>query len=211
MSRGEDDEVSDIDLWVQAVDWSPEPVFSRLVALQRFTLNGNEFLHGVDHDGTIIDIMHGPEVPNWYTPLELPVPSTVCDPRDGSSPTLPQFGLVEEFWLTTLKHRKCLWRGQHGVVSFGLQFDRRVLMRAWSIADGGEDPGDAGLNIFSLRALTEQVLNPERLALLGLPLRNAAEIETVVLAYRDEMSRLFSPAGALEKIVRRMPLYDTRA
>jgi hypothetical protein len=199
MSRGEDDEVSDMDLWVQADDWSPEPVFCRLVALQRLTLGGNEFLHGVDLDGTIVDIMHGPQVPSWYTPLELPL-GEQCE---GEEPG--EFGLIEEFWITTLKHRKSLWRGKPAIAAFGLQFDRKNLMRAWSVADGGEDPGDAAFNFFSLTALTDRVINRDRLALLGMPLRNAEEIEAAVLANRDEMSRMFPPATRLESIVRRLP------
>jgi len=198
-ARGEEDEVSDLDLWVEGENWNPESLGSLFLCAEVKQLGGVPFLHGVSVGGTILDILFGPAPWDTYIRLELPEPTPVSPAR------LPHCGLVELFWLMTLKHRKSLWRGRHGILTYGLHHDRKYLLRAWALCDTGIDPGEQVFTIFALKSLYEQHITPGRLELLGLPLRNLDEILVATEAYRDEMTSLFPDATELEKTVRALP------
>ncbi len=198
--RGEADEVSDLDLWIEGKWWQPESLGSLFLTAQQMKLGGSPFLHGVAVGGTILDIIHGPPVKGDYVDLDFPAPTPL------PLTPLPLCGLVEEFWLNTLKHRKNVWRGDYGVLIYGLNFDRQFLLRAWALRDGGRDPGGQSFGIFPLRDLYPRYVDAARQELLGLPLRTAEEIVYAMQAYRDEMSRLFPVATLLEKTVRALPL-----
>ena len=200
LGRGEDDDVSDLDMWVRAADWTPESIGSLFLTGEEKRMNGIPFVHGVSVEGSILDILHGPDAPENYVPLELPnpMPLPLSD--------LPPCGLVETFWMMSLKHRKSLWRGQEGILTYGLHHDHRYLLRAWALHDTGTDPGEHIFTIYALRKLYDQHIDAARLELLGLPLRNRDEIVHAVQAYRDEMSRLFPGGSALESLVRSQPL-----
>jgi nucleotidyltransferase-like protein len=199
-ARGEADEVSDLDLWIEGKWWQPESLGGLFLTAQQMKLGGTPFLHGVTVGGTILDIMYGPPAKGHYVDLELP------DPQPLPQAPLPTCGLVEEFWLNTLKHRKNLWRGRAGVLVYGLNFDRRFLLRGWVLTETGTDPGDQAFSIFALKDLYDRHVNAARLELLGLPLRNLDEILYATEAYRDEMTRLFPDETLLEATVRAMPL-----
>lgn len=199
-ARGEEDEVSDLDLWVEGDDWNPECLGRLFLCAEVKQLGGVPFLHGVSVGGTILDILFGPAPWDTYKRLELPE-ATFVPP----SP-LPTYGLVETFVLMTLKHRKSLWRGRFGILTYGLQHDRKYLLRAWVLHETGTDPGEGVFTIFALKSLYERHITPERLELLGLPLRNLGEILIATQAYRDEMTRLFPETTELEKAVRALPL-----
>lgn len=200
LARGEDDEVSDLDLWVEGDDWKPECLGSQFLTGEVKTLRGMPFLHGVSVGGTILDIVYGGKPWDGYVRLDLPDPT----PAEPCSP--PHCGIVEEFWMMTLKHRKSLWRGRHGILTYGLHHDRRYLLRAWALHDTGIDPGDQVFTIFALKTLYEKHIDDRRLQLLGLPLRTLEETLFATQAYRDEMSSLFPETTELEKAVRALPL-----
>ncbi|AIE84731.1 nucleotidyltransferase domain-containing protein [Fimbriimonas ginsengisoli] len=199
-ARGEEDEVSDLDLWIVGAKWSPESLGSIFLTAEVKQMGGVPFLHGVSVGGTILDILFGPPAWDHYVPLELPEPTPVLPAP------LPGYGLVEEFWLMSLKHRKSLWRGRHGILTYGLHHDRRYLLRAWALYDSGVDPMDQVFTIFALKSLYDKHIDERRLELLGLPLRNLEEILAATQAYRDEMSRLFPDPTPLEIAVRSLPL-----
>jgi|GEM_PF-3377345 len=201
IARGDCDEVSDIDLWIEGKDWTPESIGSLLLTGQRFQIGGFPFLHGVAKDGTIIDVLHGGQVAwDGYLRLDLPSPT----PRDPAP--IPPFTLLEEFWLTSLKHRKAFVRGLHPILTIGLQHDRGYLLRAWALHATGVDPGPQAFNFFGLRDLFRDHVDARCQKLLGLPLRDREEIVYAVHAYRDEMSRLFPNPTPLEMVVRNLSL-----
>lgn len=199
LARGDADEVSDIDLWIEGAEWSPERIGGLLLAARLRTMGGNPFLHGVTTGGTILDLVYGPPIPEGYVGLNLPA----SDPAPVA--LIPASGLVEEFWMMSLKHRKSVWRRRHALLTYGLHHDRRFLLRAWTLLATGCDPGDAD-TLFALGPLYERHVDADRLALLGLPLRSPEEIVYAIEAYRDEMSRLFPETTPLERLVRSMPL-----
>jgi hypothetical protein len=163
-------------------------------------LAGIPFLQGVSKGGTIVDLMFGPRPWPNYLRLDLPDPAP-CNPE----PLRPS-GLIEEFWSMSLKHRKNLWRGRYGLLTVGLNLDRHYLLRAWVLSETGTDPGESIFSIFGLKDIFERHVGPDRLELLGLPLRTEDEIVVAVERYRDEMSRIFPQETELERVVRSMPL-----
>jgi len=202
VARGDCDEVSDIDLWIEGKDWAPESIGGLLLTGQRFQIGGFPFLHGVALDGTIIDVLYGGQVA-WDGYLRLDPPSpTPLDPAP-----IPPFTLLDEFWLTSLKHRKALFRGLDPILTIGLQHDRGYLLRAWALHATGVDPGPQAFNFFSLRDLFRDYVDTRCQQLLGLPLRDRGEIVYAVHTYRDEMSRLFPNPTPLESVVRSLPLF----
>ena len=108
VARGDDDEVSDLDLWIEGENWKPESLGGLFLVADLRELGGFPFLHGVAIGGTIIDILIGQ--PGWdaYLPLD-PVP-----PQEVVPAPLPRGGLVEEFWSLSLKHRKNLCAADPG-------------------------------------------------------------------------------------------------
>jgi len=200
LARGVLDEVSDLDLWIESDHWSPESISSLLLTGESKQMNGMPFFHGVSVGGTILDILYGPKVREDYVKLELP------EPRQIALQALPRCGLVEEFWMMSLKHRKNLWRGRYEILSYALHHDRRYLLRAWTFEGTGVDPGDQVFTLFALKTVYERFVDSSRLELLGLPLRNLDEILFAVQRYRDEMTSLFPNITLLEATVRSLPL-----
>jgi len=200
-ARGEDDEVSDLDLWVHGEEWRPECLGALFLTAEDKQLGGTPFLHGVSVGGTILDILYGgPPAWDGYIRLEMPEPTPI------PPAPLPPCGVIEQFWMMTLKHRKSLWRGRHGILTYGLHHDRKYLLRAWALHDTGVDPGDQVFTIFALKSLYDRHIDQGRIELLGLPVRNLEEILVATDAYRDEMSRLFPDTTELERAVRALPL-----
>src|SRR5580658_1768679 len=70
IARGDDDEVSDLDLWIEGEDWSPEGLGSLFLVADLRELGSFPFLHGVAAGGTIIDILIGKPAWDGYQPLE---------------------------------------------------------------------------------------------------------------------------------------------
>ncbi len=200
LARGEDDAYSDLDLWVEGEKWNPECLGGQFLVATKSEIAGMPFIHGVAVGGTIIDLIHS--APKWEgcARLDLPAP-TPMPPAP-----LPGCGLVDEFWALSLKHRKNFMRGYEKLVPFGLDFDRRLLFRAWAMSETGSDPGPNAFNLFTLKSLHDAVLTPRRMALLGMPLRTREEILAAVEAYREEMTRLYPVPSALELTVRALGL-----
>ena len=200
ISRREDDDVSDVDLWIEGENWQPESLGQIFATAQRKQLGDLPFVHGVTIHGTILDILVG--TPRWggVTRLELPEPTPFP-----ASP-LPPCGLVEEFWISQIKHRKNIWRGYHGLVILGLHFDRQMLMRAWIIEATGTDPGEQIFNIFGMKPFMEICFSRAHMELVGLPTRDLPEIIFAIEAYRAEMSRIFPIPPKIEVVTRALPL-----
>lgn len=204
-ARGNNDEVSDLDLWVEGEDWKPESIGSLMLVGHTLQIGGVPMLHGVSFDGTILDVMYGRPVWDHFLPLELPAPVPL-PPQP-----LVAGGLIEEFWTLTLKHNKNILRGRFGILSLGLHFDRRILLRAWVLETTGADPGDGAFTIFGLKDIFDRYVTPDRQALLGLPTRNLEESLVAVEQYRNEMTRLFPESTPLERAVRSQMLVQTTA
>src|SRR5579862_6273478 len=66
---GTDDEVSDLDLWVETSDWTPDRIPGLLVAGTLVEIGGGPLLHGVSPEGVIVDLRYGSEVPSEYRKL----------------------------------------------------------------------------------------------------------------------------------------------
>jgi hypothetical protein len=189
---------------VEGPDWNPESLGSQFLTATRSVIAGMPFIHGVAKGGTIIDLIH--HAPQWGGCVRLEMPAPTPEPPSA----FPAPTLADEFWINTLKHRKNLMRGYENLVVFGLDFDRRLLFRAWALAETGTDPGPNCFNLFQLKPLNDKVLNLGRMGLLGLPARSREEIVATIIAFRDEMSRLFPEPSELEETVRAMPL-DARS
>ena len=201
---GKDDEVSDVDLWVTSERVQPEALGGLLVAGTTIPFGEARLFHGMDHRGTIVDLMLGPKPWDHYQAIE----------DLGQAPSfeaLPLIqGLSSEFWINSYKHRKPLYRGVGPMVCFGLHFDRMFLLRAWVREDTGEDPGPGCFTIHGLTGVIAGHVcgNREREELLGLPARNSAEIVAALVAYRREMIRLEGGLNQLSRIVMVDPVFE---
>jgi hypothetical protein len=198
---GTDDEVSDLDLWVESEGWTPDRANGLLVAGTHTAIDDVPLLHGVDELGVIVDLRYGSEVPPEYRKLDR-FPGV-----EFSGKEMDPVGFRTDFWINSYKHRKPIWRGLDSLVLFGLPFDRMALVRAW-VVDSTGDP-NAQLS-FSIHGLTDVVLKhmtPERMAILGLPTRDRTELLEAISVYRSEMFRM-SPRGLrLPSIVMDDPLF----
>ena len=201
VARGDDDEVSDLDLWVESDSWVPDLRSGLLAAGMHATIGDSPLLHGVDAEGVIVDLRYGPVAPPEYRKLPSFSPVKVAPaPMDPA-------GFYTDFWINTYKDRKPLYRGLEPLVIFGLGFAKMSLVRAWVGDDTGVPEPDVSFSIFGLTDVVKKHLTPERVRLLGLPMRDRSEIVAAVVAYREEMLRL-TPAGyRLPEIVMNDPLF----
>lgn len=179
-ARGEADEWSDVDLVLDAPGWTPQRLGGLWLGGLTMNLGGSPFFHGVLADGTVLDVILGPPGPG-YLPVEAP-------PQSPPPPVPLAEGPALDFWLNSMKHSKPFGRGVGGMVLFGLQEETKSLLRLWAVEDSGIDPGSGAFTIFGMTPLVRDHLTPERLALLGMPRRDEAELRIVVNAYRDAAS-----------------------
>ncbi|MHB8637770.1 MAG: hypothetical protein ACYC96_14990 [Fimbriimonadaceae bacterium] len=198
---GSDDEVSDLDLWVEASEWSPDRLVGLLVGGTHNNSEENPLLHGVDAHGVIIDLRYGAHVPPEYRRLDIApghaLPTGAMDPP----------GFKTDFWVNSYKHRKPLWRGLDAMVLFGLPLDRMALMRAWVGEATGDPNREISFTIHGLTAIVREHMTPARMALLGLPTRTRSELLVAIRAFRSEMFRM-SPSGLrLPRIVMDDPVF----
>ena len=202
-ARGEADAVSDLDLtFAPPEGWEFRSLGGGLVAAQEVPLGPRTLIHEVWRDGTVVDLLPGPPLPGsrdareWTEPL---APSF--------APALVETGVLADFWLHTHKHAKPLARGLEAMAVLGLAHDRTFLMRLWSLAGGGGDPGPSLGGIHAMSPLVRRVATPARLTLLGMTARDRGEIVAAVQAMRDEVSGLSLPgAERVERIVRAAPV-----
>jgi hypothetical protein len=153
-----------IDLSIQTVDHPPTRDYVRIIGCRspefRRLLEGVEPLVG-----------------------EPPAPAdsaTVCD-------------VVTAFWINSEKTTKVLHRNLDGIARIGIEFERAAILRLWHILATGNDTGSRGGTIHSLTSTVRQVeamLGDRANELLGLPLRNRAEVCHAVEANRNEVARV---------------------
>ncbi|MGV3615097.1 MAG: nucleotidyltransferase domain-containing protein [Fimbriimonas sp.] len=207
-ARGTADAYSDVDLCIEAPEWTPTALGSLYLAGQEAQIAGRPFFHGVLRDGTMLDVLMG-EPSDRYQALDLPTPAA---PPPGE-PDPP--GAATEFWINTYKHRKVIGRGLWPMTIFGIHHDRMLLMRLWALEATGEDPGAPAFTIHGLTPLVREHLDPDRARLLGMPCRDLEEILTAIEAMRDEVSRTMRASEArwgtefpvrLERLVCEKPL-----
>jgi hypothetical protein len=189
IARGDDDEVSDIDLWVQADAWSADVFDGLFLAGTVATVGDGPLFHAVDHRGVIVDIRFGPEAPPEYVPLQR----FELEPWPKGKRAAE--GLTTDFWINSYKSRKPLWRGLESMLVFGLHFERMMLVKAWVERDSGSAPPPSAFSIHGLTSIVRDHITPARQELLGLPLRKRPEILIAIQTYRQEMISL---AGASE-------------
>lgn len=145
---------------------------------------------------------------------EFKKPGTVSP---GSLRTEPDPGaisqLIVDFWLNSNKHRKVLFRGLDPMVVVGLQTERAILIRLWSIHASGLDEGDVKPTIHTLTPQVRSIGKTVRNALevLGAPVRTRDELKALIERHRDEVSRVgralaeryaFSYPAVVEETVR---------
>jgi hypothetical protein len=198
---GTDDEVSDLDLWLVADDWSPDQVEGLFLAGTTVAIGESPLFHAVDWKGVIVDVRYGPMPPPEYVELEQ---FTI----EGWPPgQLEPSGLFTDFWINSYKARKPLWRGLDAMVVFGMHFERMGLVRAWVGHDTGTVPGHEIFSIHGLTPIVRDHITPGRQELLGLPMRNRRELLVAIQAYRDEMRRLSPAPSRLAELVLADPLF----
>ena len=198
---GTDDEVSDLDLWIEAADWSPDRVPGVVVAGTHTNFDGVPLLHGIDSTGLIIDLRYGPSVPPEYRKLD----PQIGEPFSGIE--MDAAGFRTDFWINTYKHRKPIWRGLDALVLFGLPFDRMALVRAWVEEATGSSDSQVSFTIHGLSSVIRDHVTPDRMAILGLPTRTRKELLEAILAYRTEMHRMSTADSRLPRIVMEDPLF----
>lgn len=207
-ARGEADALSDLDLTFEPPpEWSVDSIGGLLVAVQAVRLGSQTLLHGIARDGTVVDLLPGPP------------PSGALDARELAAPVIPDFearlletGLLADFWIHTHKHRKPLARGLEAMAILGLAHDRTFLMRLWSLADGGGDPGPNLGGIHAMSPLVRRVATPARMTLLGIPTRDRGEILAAIGTFQAEVAVLGLPgAERIERLVRAASLPFTAA
>ena len=198
---GTDDEVSDLDLWVQADDWSTDCLAGLLVAGRSMIIGDNPLFHGCDSQGVIVDICHGPKPPDYYSTLD----------RFESEPwitgTIEAPSIYTDFWINSYKHRKPIWRDLDAMALIGLHYDRLFLIQAWVELDTGAAPGPQALSIHGLTPIVRNHITPARRELLGLPTRTRRELVVAIDAYRCEMQQLTPPDSLLPGIVMTDPIF----
>ena len=100
--------------------------------------------------------------------------------------------VIIDFWLRSNKHRKIFYRGLDPMVILGLQNERTILMRLWTIHATGQDTGALRPSIHSLtpqvRSIVEFHDNP--LEILGAPGRSRQELLGLIELHQNEVSRV---------------------
>lgn len=153
-----------IDLLVQTVDQKPPQDFVRLIGCR-------------DQDFRRLLISVEPE------PAYAPKPADrviVCE-------------IVTDFWINSLKTHKVLYRDLDAIALVGINLEHAVLMRLWHILATGNDTGVQRATIHGLTSIVRHIdtlLGNSAQELLGLPLRNRAELCHAVEANRNEVSRV---------------------
>lgn len=179
-ARGESDEWSDIDLVLDAPGWTPARLGGLWLGGQSMRLGESPFFHGALADGTVLDVIVGPHGPGYVAIEAKPLSPPPAVPL-AEGPAL-------DFWINSMKHPKPLGRGVAGMALFGLHEEGKSVFRLWVTEDTGKDPGPSAFTIFGLTPLVREHLSAERLALLGMPQRDEAELRATMNAYRDAVS-----------------------
>ena len=199
---GTDDEVSDLDLWVISDTWSPESLAGLLIAGQTVAIGDAPLFHGIDHQGVIVDIRYGPNVPDEYAPLG----PMEAEPLPAGR--IERESLITNFWIASYKHRKPLWRRLDAMAVLGLHFDRVALLGAWVEHDTGGAPGPGAFSIHGLTPLVRDHVTPERRELLSLPTLSRKDLLNTIHEYRLEMLRMSPPDSQVARIVTNDPLFE---
>lgn len=101
--------------------------------------------------------------------------------------------IVTDFWIDSLKTQKVLYRNLDAIAMVGIDLERAVLIRLWHILATGTDTGVQRPTIHGLTAIVGHInslLGHTAQELLGLPLRNQAEVRYAVEANRNEVARV---------------------
>jgi hypothetical protein len=201
VKTGLDDAVSDLDLWLKCADWDPKCVPGLFLAGRVMPFGDAPLFHGIDQEGLIVDVRFGPNPPSEYDLLPT-FPTPVTPPGPFEEPSL-----FTDFWISSYKHRKPVFRGVDALAVFGLHFDRMWLIRAWVLQETGTDPGNEVFTIHGLTPLVRSHLGPQRMALLGAPARNRPELLAAIEANRKEMFSLTPPDSKLAQLVMDDPIF----
>lgn len=123
----------------------------------------------------------------FMEPVSAPPPSPFTDP---DSEQVRQ--VIIDFWLRSNKHRKILYRGLDPMVILGLQNERTILMRLWTIHATGQDTGALRPTIHSLTPQVRSIMRfyDSPLDILGAPGRSRQELLELIELHRDEISRV---------------------
>ncbi|GCE08898.1 hypothetical protein [Dictyobacter aurantiacus] len=102
--------------------------------------------------------------------------------------------LLVDFWISTHKHRKVLFRDLPLMVPLGLSVETNMIMRLWYIQVSGEDCGDLRqqtIHSFSHIARTiERSLGSDVLRMLGAPIRDLSELCSAIELHRSIIARV---------------------
>ena len=100
--------------------------------------------------------------------------------------------VIIDFWLRSNKHCKILYRGLDPMVVLGLQNERTILMRLWTIHAIGQDTGALRPSIHSLTPQVRSILRfyDSPLDILGVPGRTRLELMESIELHRNEVSRV---------------------
>jgi len=215
-AHGVADAYSDVDLGVavssEAFGWWERPDFELLFAgelVGRFhvSFGPNQILHQVVlANGHMIDLavqtadQNSPlgsvklidcrdeEYRRLFTDLE-PDALTVADPADPA--IVAQ--VVTDFWIATLKTHKVLHRDLDLIALVGIQMEHAVLKRLWYVLATGNDMGTQRTTIHTMTSAVRGITSLQghyAQELLGLPLRDRAEVQQAVEANRNEVARV---------------------
>lgn len=96
------------------------------------------------------------------------------------------------FWMNSHKHRKVLHRGLDPLAIVGLQAERTLLLRLWSLDAGGYDSDDRQPSIHTLSAQVRSSIKSKEhmLEIMGAPGRTRSELLRLIELHRDEVSRM---------------------
>ena len=212
-ARGEADRFSDVDMRIavgrddlnawQEPDW-PELLGEAAVGHQLLRFAKTSFLHHlILSRGTIIDFF----VQSSDHPLSRDAQLIIsCDDpalaeriraADQPQPTqLPAAdpqrlkAAIEEFWITSHKHAKVLYRKLDVMALTGVERERALLMRLWYARLTGKDLGSQRptIHLFSQvsRSLQDR-LGPKALSVLGASLASRRDILGWIRLVRDEV------------------------
>jgi len=124
--------------------------------------------------------------------------------------------MLIDFWISTHKHRKVLYRNLDLMVPQGLQAERGMLLRLWYIQATGQDCGDMGRQtIHSLTRVVRaigQSRGAQALATIGASARDRRELCCVIELHRGIIAQagrelaqtyMFEYPAALEATVLR--------
>ena len=201
IARGSDDSVSDLDLWLDTDDWSPEPYAGLFVTGKSVHIGESSLFQGLDYRGVIVDIMVGKNPPDDFREIEKPLATHFpCGKLEPSS-------VISDFWVNTHKHRKPIVRDLDGMILIGLHFDRMALLQAWVQADTGQPMSSSAFSIHRLTPIVKNHLTSQRQGVLGMPTRDRREILHAIQTIREEMRSLTSADSVLPDIVMNDPIY----